>query len=60
LLRRLFFACREQGHSLAAVGRLFIVVAFLVVEHGLLGVWASVTAVSGHREHRLKSCDIQA
>ena len=49
----------ESGATLAAVGRLFIVAAFLV-EHKPLGVQASVAAVSGHREHRLNSCDIQA
>ena len=59
MLRRLFFGCREQGHSLAAAGRLFIVAAFLV-EQKPLGVQASVAAVSGHREHRLNSSDIQA
>ena len=60
LLHRFFFGCREQGYFLAALGRLFTVVAFLVVEHRLLGVEASVAAVSGHREHRLNSHDIQA
>ena len=43
--------------------RLLVVMASLVVEHGLLGAWASVIAARGlsscgsrSLEHRLKSC----
>ena len=46
------------GHSLVAVLRLLIAVAFLVAEHGLEGVQASVVAAYRLRtlEHRLHSC----
>ena len=43
-----FSLVAESRATLAAVGRLFIVAAFLV-EHKPLGVQASVAAVSGQR-----------
>ena len=39
------------GYSLLVVCRLHIVVASLVVEHGLQGMWASVVAA-----HRFSAC----
>ena len=45
LLRMGFSSCSEPGSSLAAVRRLLIAGAFLVVEHGFQGVQASVAAV---------------
>ena len=47
LLRRLCSSCSEWGYSAVAVHSLFIVVASLVVEHGLKGVWTSVVVVPG-------------
>ena len=35
LLHKFFFRCRERGSTLTAACRFFIVVAFLVAEHGL-------------------------
>ena len=46
---------QSRSCSVVAVCGLFIVVAPLVVEHGLGGMWASVVAV-----HRLSSCSSQA
>ena len=55
------------GFSLVVVLRLFISVASLVVEHGLLGTKASVVAAHGlghcgfwALEHRISSCGAQA
>ena len=52
-----------QAFFLVAVLRLRIVVASLVVTHGLQGAWASVVTAHGLRscgsralEHRLSSC----
>ena len=42
LPHRFFLSCGEWGYSLVVVRGLLIVVASLVVEHGLLGAWASV------------------
>ena len=60
-------AAARGGGSLVAVHRLLVAAASLLVELGLLGVWASVA--EAHRpsscsswalEHRLNSCGIQA
>ena len=60
---RAFSSCSERGLLFIAVCRLLIVVASLVVEHGLLGAWASVVVACrlssfGSRtlECRLSSC----
>ena len=42
-----FSSCGERGLLFAAVRRLLIAVASLVVEHGLLGVRASVVVPPG-------------
>ena len=53
----------SRGYSLAAMHRVVIAVAFLVLEHGLKGVRASVAVARGLNscgswtlEHRLNSC----
>ena len=62
-----FFSCGERGLLFIVVRRLLIAVASLVVEHGLLGMWASVVVVCGFSSYglrtlecRLSSCGAQA
>ena len=62
-----FSRCGEQGYSPVAMHRLLIVVASLVVEHRLQGMWVSVFAAYGLSsriswvlECGLSSCEAQA
>ena len=59
----LYLAAVSRGCSLVSVSRLLIAVASLAAEHGLQGLWASVTAAywrsswgSQDLEHRVSSC----
>ena len=47
MLCRLFSSCREPGYSLVVVYTLLIAVAFLVLEHRLLGETVSVAVACG-------------
>ena len=62
-----FSSCSIQGLLILVVHRLLTIVAFLVVQHGIWGTWASEAVVHGlsscgfHAlDHRLNDCGSQA
>ena len=53
----LSLAVASGGYSLVAVHGILIVVASLVVEHGLQGTWTSVVVVCGFRSCRSRALE---